>query len=60
MARGVIGPAGYSALFWRPAVAVDDTTIRLQGIVAQWPQETDCGFSVQVRLETECGSDILT
>ena len=60
LALGFLWTAGYSALFWRPALALDDTTIRLQGTVAQWPQETDYGFSVQVRLEPESGPDIRT
>ncbi len=60
LALGFLWTAGYSALFWRPALALDDTTIRLQGTVAQWPQETDYGFSVQVRLEPESGLDIRT
>ena len=60
LALGFLWTAGYSALFWRPALDLDDTTIRLQGTVAQWPQETDYGFSVQVRLEPESGPDIRT
>ena len=60
LALGFLWTAGYSALFWRPALALDDTTIRLQGTVAQWPQETGYGFSVQVRLEPESGPDIRT
>ena len=60
LALGFLWTAGYSALFWRPALALNDTTIRLQGTVAQWPQETDYGFSVQVRLEPESGPDIRT
>ncbi len=60
LALGFLWTAGYSALFWRPALALDDTTIRLQGTVAQRPQETGYGFSVQVRLEPESGPDIRT
>lgn len=60
LSLGFLWTAGYAALFWRPALALDDTTIRLQGTVAQWPQETDYGFSVQVRLESESGPDIRT
>ena len=60
LALGFLWTAGYSALFWRPAQVLDDTTIRLHGTVAQWPQETDYGFSVRVRLEPEAGPEILT
>ena len=60
LALGFFWTAGYSALVWKPARDLDDTTIRLQGTVAQWPQETDYGWSVQVRLEPESGPDIRT
>ena len=51
LALGFLWTAAYSALFWQPARALDDTTIRFRGTVVQWPQETDYGWSVQARLE---------
>ena len=60
LALGFLWTAGYSALFWRPALALDDTTLRLQGTVSQWPQETDYGWSVGVRMEAASGPAINT
>ena len=57
LALGFLWTAGYSALFWRPALALDDTTVRLQGTVSQWPQETGYGWSVRVRMEPESGPE---
>ena len=57
LALGFLWTAGYSALFWRPALALDDTTVRLQGTVSQWPQETGYGWSVRVRMEPETGPE---
>ena len=59
LAMGLFWTAGYSALFWRPVLALDDTTIRLQGAVTQWPKETEYGWSVQVRMELESAPDPL-
>ena len=39
----------YGPLFWRPAQALDDRTVRLSGTVAEWPQEREYGWSVLVR-----------
>lgn len=53
LAAGFLWTAGYTALFWRPAQALDDRTVRLSGTVAEWPQEREYGWSVLVRMETE-------
>lgn len=53
LAAGFLWTAGYTALFWRPAQALDDRTVRLSGAVAEWPQEREYGWSVLVRMETE-------
>ena len=60
LAAGFLWFAGYQAMFWKPALALDDTTILLRGTVTQWPKETDYGWSVQVDLEPEQGPDIPT
>ena len=58
LAIGFFWTAGYSILFWKPAQALDDTTILLQGSVDQWPQETDYGWSVRVRFKPESSPEI--
>lgn len=35
LAAGFLWTAGYTALFWRPAQALDDRTVRLSGAVAE-------------------------
>ena len=44
---------GYTALFTAPALQLAGQTIRLEGTVLDWPQETRYGYSVVVRLELE-------
>lgn len=60
LALGFLWSAAYSFLFWRPALELDDTTILLQGTVSQWPQETDYGWSVRVRMEPQSGPEVGT
>lgn len=53
LALGCFWTVGYRWIFWRPAQAVDDTTVRLTATVSQWPQETDYGgISVLARADT--------
>lgn len=53
LSAGLLWTAAYTAVFFRPARALDDRTVRLTAAVAEWPQETDYGYSVLVRTETE-------
>ena len=38
-----------------PAAELDDKTIQLQGVVAQWPRKTEYGWQVDVRMGVERG-----
>ncbi|MBP3388841.1 MAG: ComEC/Rec2 family competence protein, partial [Clostridia bacterium] len=53
LALGLLWTAAYTALFFQPARALDDRTVRLTATVSDWPQETDYGYSVLVRAETD-------
>jgi len=53
LALGLLWTAAYTALFFQPARALDDRTLRLTATVADWPQETEYGYSVLVRAETD-------
>lgn len=54
LALGCLWTAGYSQVFWAPAQALDEKTVRLTATVSQWPQETDYGgVSVLARADTE-------
>lgn len=54
LALGCLWTAGYSQVFWAPAQALDEKTVRLTATISQWPQETDYGgFSVLARADTE-------
>ena len=52
-AVGLIWTAIYTAIFFQPARELDGRTVRLSATVAGWPQETDYGWSVLVRADTE-------
>ena len=53
LALGLLWTAAYTALFFQPARTLDDRTVRLTAVAADWPQETDYGYSVLVRAETD-------
>lgn len=54
LALGCFWTAGYSRVFWAPAQALDEKTVRLTATISQWPQEgTYGGFSVLARADTE-------
>ena len=50
-AVGFLWSAAYCQLFFQPARALDGQTVRLAGVVEEWAQETDYGYSVLVRAE---------
>lgn len=52
-AVGLVWLAGWTAVYFGPARALDDTTVRLKGEVWDWPRETGYGWSVLVRTQTE-------
>jgi len=52
-AVGLIWTAVYTAIFFQPARELDGRTVRLSATVADWPQETDYGWSVLVRADTD-------
>ncbi|MFQ9474078.1 MAG: hypothetical protein ACLR0P_13675 [Oscillospiraceae bacterium] len=53
LAAGFLWTAGYTALFWRPAQALDDRTVRLSGDGGGVAPGAEYGWSVLVRMETE-------
>ena len=54
LALGCLWTAGYSRLFWTPAQALDNKTVRLTATVSQWPQQADYGgVSVLARADTD-------
>ena len=60
LALGLLWTAAYGAVFYAPARALDDRTIRLSGTVMEYPQETDYGWSVLVRADGEPGAPVPT
>lgn len=50
-ALGVLWTAAYSALWFGAARELDDRTVMLEGVVSEWPQETEGGYSVLVRVQ---------
>lgn len=56
LAAGLLWSWSYDLLFLEPARQLDDRTVRLTGIVAEYPQDTDYGASVLVRTQLERGS----
>ena len=49
LSAGLLWTAAYDALFFQPARELDGRTVLLRGTVAEYPQQTDYGFSVLVR-----------
>ena len=60
LALGLFWTAAYTVLFFQPARALDDRTVRLTATVADWPQETDYGYSLLVRADTDSFVDLNT
>ena len=56
LAVGLLWSRGYDQLFLEPARQLDDQTVKLTAVVAQYPQSTDYGASVLVRTRLERGS----
>ena len=56
LAVGLLWSCGYDQLFLEPARQLDDQTVKLTAVVAQYPQTTDYGASVLVRTRLERGS----
>ncbi len=52
LAAGLLWTGVYSAVFFRPARALDKRTVRLTGVVSGYPQETDYGYAVSVLADT--------
>ena len=48
---GLLWTAVYIQVVLEPARALDQRTVRLSAVVAEWPQETDYGYSVLVETE---------
>lgn len=55
MAAGLLWTCGYGALMLEPFRQLDDKTVVLAGTVKDFPQATDYGGSVLVRVELENG-----
>ncbi len=53
LSAGFVWTAAYTALFFRPVQTLDDKTVLLQGMVEEYPQQTDYGYSVLVRGSAE-------
>ena len=53
LAVGLCWTAVYTAVWFQPARELDDTTVRMTATVADWPQQTDYGWSVLVRADTD-------
>ena len=58
MAVGMVWTWGYSTAVLGPARALDDRTVMLTGTVNDWPEETDFGARVTVRVRIPGGSDV--
>lgn len=48
----------YGALFHAPARAMENRTVRLEAVVADWPEETDYGCRMTVRAGEEAGRKV--
>ena len=49
---GLLWYTGYHQVVYAPAEELAGSTVRLEGTVVDWPQETDYGISVLVQVET--------
>ena len=56
---GLLWTAGFYHLMFQPAGELDDRTVRLEAVVEEYPQQTDYGYSVVVRCETEDVQNVL-
>lgn len=52
LAAGLLWTEGYDRLFFQPARDLDDRTVKLDAVVSDWPQKTDYGWSVLIRVKT--------
>ena len=55
LAAGFVWMVAYDAVFFAPARALDDQTIRLSAVVADYPTQRDYGWQVSARMETQRG-----
>ena len=55
LAAGLLWTWGYSRVFFQPAQALDGRTVVLQAAVTGFPRETDYGYAVPVRADTQSG-----
>ncbi len=53
LAAGFLWTRAYSAVFLTPAKKLDDQTVRLTGVVSEYPKETDYGWSAAILADTE-------
>ncbi|MCI8422933.1 MAG: DNA internalization-related competence protein ComEC/Rec2 [Lawsonibacter sp.] len=51
LALGLVWTAVYTAVFFRPAQALDGRTVELTAAVSDWPQEETHGWSVPVQVD---------
>lgn len=56
LTAGLLWSQGYDLLFLEPARQLDDKTVVLSGVVAEYPQSTDYGASILIRAKLERGS----
>lgn len=52
LAAGFLWTAAYLAVFFQPARELDNRTVRLSAVAADWPQKGEYGYTVLVRAET--------
>lgn len=50
---GLLWTAAFHELVFEPARELDGRTVRLEAVVEEYPQQTDYGYSVVVRCETD-------
>ena len=58
LSAGLVWTAVYDILFFQPARELNGRTVLLHAVVADYPQETDYGFSVLVRGGEEGGRSV--
>lgn len=58
LSLGFLWPQAYDALFFQPARELDDRTVRLTAAVQDYPQQTDYGWKVPVRMKTQRGTEL--
>ena len=53
LSAGLLWTAAYTRVFYQPAQLMDDRTVWMTGEVADWPRETEYGYSVLIRAKTD-------